>query len=121
MVLKMAIYRFVGRIFYILHTFTYSLFQGGFRFPDVYSAVTLYTYYSVDDISIGTTGGSFYFVCVNAVLQRSGNENSKALRLLIEDIWTRKLKTLSLTAVTSSGIIDVYVLPSIARQYYHRI
>ena len=56
-----------------------------------------------------------------AVLQRLGNENSKALRLLIEDIWTRKLNTLSLTAVTSSGIIDVYDLPSIARQYYHRI
>ena len=27
-----------------------------------------------------------------AVLQRLGNENSKALRLLIEDIWIRKLK-----------------------------
>ena len=32
---------------------------------------------------------------VYAVLQRLGNENSKALRLLIEDIWIRKLKTLS--------------------------
>ena len=50
MVLKMAIYRFVGRIFYIPQMLTYSLFQGSFRFPDVYSAVTLYTYYSVDDI-----------------------------------------------------------------------
>ena len=32
---------------------------------------------------------------VYAVLQRLGNENSKALRLLVEDIWIRKLKTLS--------------------------
>ena len=32
---------------------------------------------------------------VYAVLQRLGNENSKALRLLIEDIWIRKLNTLS--------------------------
>ena len=32
---------------------------------------------------------------VYAVLQGLGNENSKALRLLVEDIWIRKLKTLS--------------------------
>ena len=32
--------------------FTYSLFQGSFRFSDVYCAVTLNTYYPVDDVSI---------------------------------------------------------------------
>ena len=32
---------------------------------------------------------------VYTVLQRLGNENSKALRLLIENIWIRKLNTLS--------------------------
>ena len=55
---------------------------------------------------------------VYAVLQQLGNENSKALRLLVEDIWIRKLKTLSLTAVTSSGLIDACDLPSIARQFW---
>ena len=67
-------WQFIGLsadFFYIPHMFTYSLFQCSFRFPDVDSAVTLYIYYYVDVISIGTTGGSFDFVCVLAGCARN--------------------------------------------------